>query len=121
MVTMNHVCVHVLDLSRSLDFYQEALGLTVQRRLSMPERGWELVFLGDGVTDYQLELCQETGRTAPFALGDDTPHVALTAQDFDALKARHRELGLVFDELPNGIYFIRDPDGHILEILPLRQ
>ena len=53
-------------------------------------------------------------------LGDDTPHVALVAQDFDALKAQHREMGLIFDELPGGIYFIRDPDGHILEILPPR-
>ena len=40
--------------------------------------------------------------------------MALVAQDFDALKAQHREMGLIFDELPGGIYFIRDPDGHIL-------
>lgn len=120
MVTMNHVCIHVLDLSRSLTFYQNALGLTPQREVSMPDRGWELVFLGDGVTAFQLELCQETRRTQPFVLGDDTPHVALTADDFDALKAKHREMGLIFDELSSGIYFIRDPDGHVLEILPRR-
>lgn len=118
MTSMSHVCVHVFQLSRSIEFYRTALGLTPQRELSMPDRGWELVFLGDGTTPFQLELCQETGRTAPFRLGDDTPHVALTAEDFDALKARHQEMGLIFDELPSGIYFIRDPDGHILEILP---
>lgn len=118
MTTLKHVCIHVLDLKRSLRFYREALGLTPQRELSMPQRGWELVFLGDGVTEFQLELCQEAGRAAPFHLGDDTPHVALVADDFDGLKAQHREQGLIFDELPSGIYFIRDPDGHILEILP---
>lgn len=118
MTTLKHVCIHVLDLKRSLRFYREALGLTPQRELSMPQRGWELVFLGDGITEFQLELCQEAGRTEPFHLGDDTPHVALVADGFDALKAQHREQGLIFDELPSGIYFIRDPDGHILEILP---
>ena len=51
-------------------------------------------------------------------MGDDTPYVALVAEDFDGLKAKHRAMGLVFDELPSGIYFIKDPDGNILEILP---
>lgn len=118
MTTLKHVCVHVLDLERSIHFYQEALGLVPQREVSMPQRGWDLVFLGDGVTNFQLELCQERDRTEPFRLGDDTPHVALVADNFQQLKARHRVQGLIFDELPSGIYFIKDPDGHILEILP---
>lgn len=118
MTTLKHACVHVLELERSLRFYREALGLTPQREVSMPQRGWELVFLGDGITEFQLELCQEVNRTEPFRLGDDTPHVALVAQDFEGLKAQHRAQGLIFDELPSGIYFIKDPDGHILEILP---
>lgn len=118
MITMNHICVRVLDLARSVTFYKETLDLTIQRELDMPDRGWKLIFLGDGVTDFQLELCKETVRTEPYQLGDDTPHVALVAEDFDGLKAKHRAMGLVFDELPSGIYFIKDPDGHILEILP---
>ena len=118
MITMKHVCVHVLDLDRSIAFYRDALGLTPQRTVDMPDRGWQLVFLGDGVTGFQLELCQETGRTQPYVLGDDTPHVALVAQDFEETKAKHQTMGLVFDELASGIYFIKDPDGHLLEILP---
>ena len=118
MTTIDHVCVHVLDLDRSAAFYRDALGLTPVRALDMPNRGWKLLFLGDGTTDFQLELCQETDRTEPYQLGNDTPHVALRARDFDALKASHRAQGLIFDELDSGIYFIQDPDGHILEILP---
>lgn len=120
MTTLNHVCVRVLDLDRSVAFYNEALGLTPQRELTMEDRGWRLIFLGDGVTQFQLELCKELGRTQPYRLGDDTPHVALIAQDFEGLKAKHKAAGLIFDELASGIYFIRDPDGHILEILPPR-
>ena len=118
MTAMSHICIRVLDLEKSIAFYKENLGLTIQREISMPDRGWELVFLGDGTTDYQLELCKETARTEPYALGDDTPHIGLVAQDFDNLKAKHKAAGLIFDELNGTIYFIKDPDGHILEILP---
>ena len=45
-------------------------------------------------------------------------HVAVTAKEFEALKARHRAEGRIVDELAGGIYFIQDPDGHLLEILP---
>lgn len=121
MTTIDHTCIHVLDLDRSATFYRDALGLTPVRSLDMPDRGWQLLFLGDSTTDFQLELCRETNRTEPYHLGDDTPHLALRAQDFDALKAKHRALGLIFDELNGGIYFIKDPDGHILEILPPKQ
>ena len=118
MNTLAHAAIRVLDLERSIIFYREALGLTVQRELDMPDRGWKLAFLGDGITEFQLELCKETARTHTYALGDDAPHVALTAEDFDGCKAKHRAMGLICDELANGIYFIKDPDGHILEILP---
>ena len=118
MTAMSHICIRVLDLKKSIAFYKENLGLTIQREISMPDRGWELVFLGDGTTSYQLELCKETARTEPYHLGDDTPHIGLVAQEFDTLKAKHKAAGLIFDELNGTIYFIKDPDGHILEILP---
>ena len=86
MPTLSHACVRVLDLARSVAFYRKTLGLTPQRELTMEDRGWHLVFLGDGVTPFQLELCRELQRTEPYRLGDDTPHVALVSQDFQGLK-----------------------------------
>lgn len=118
MTTINHVCIRVLDLERSVAFYREALGLTPVRELTIEDRGWQLVFLGDGETGFQLELCKEMGRTQPYALGDDCPHVALISRNFAALKQTHRDAGQIVDEMPSGIYFLRDPDGHLLEILP---
>ena len=54
-------------------FYRETLGLTPQRELTMEDRGWHLVFLGDGVTPFQLELCRELQRTEPTAWGMTPP------------------------------------------------
>ena len=112
MTTMSHVCIRVLDLDRSLTFYRDALGLVPQREMTMEDRGWHLVFLGDNETPFQLELCKEIARTQPYHLGD------VTAKEFETLKARHRAEGRIVDELAGGIYFIQDPDGHLLEILP---
>lgn len=39
MTTLKHVCVRVLDLDRSVAFYQEALGLTPQREVTMADPG----------------------------------------------------------------------------------
>ena len=62
MPTLSHACVRVLDLARSVAFYRETLGLTPQRELTMEDRGWHLVFLGDNETPFQLELCKEIVR-----------------------------------------------------------
>ncbi len=35
--------------------------------------------------------------------------MALVSQDFQGLKAKHQAMGLIFDELANGIYFIKTP------------
>ena len=118
MTTMSHVCIRVLDLDRSLTFYRDALGLVPQREMTMEDRGWHLVFLGDNETPFQLELWKVIARTLPFHLWDDTPEVSVSAKEFVALKARHRAEGRIVDELAGGIYFIQDPDGHLLEILP---
>ena len=41
MTTIDHTCIHVLDLDRSAAFYRDALGLTPVRSLDMPDRGWQ--------------------------------------------------------------------------------
>ena len=39
MTTMSHICIRVLNLEKSIAFYKENLGLTIQREISMPDRG----------------------------------------------------------------------------------
>lgn len=52
----NHYNYNVLDLEKSMAFYEAALGLKEVRRKEAPDGSWKLVYLGDGVTDFQLEL-----------------------------------------------------------------
>jgi lactoylglutathione lyase len=117
--TFAHNNLNVLDLERSLAFYNMALGLEEVRRIAPADGSFILVFLGDGVTEHKLELTWMRDRQEPYNLGDNEFHLAFRVDDFEAAHKRHKEIGAVcFENQAMGIYFIEDPDGYWLEILP---
>lgn len=86
----NHNNLNVLDLEKSIQFYKDALGLTWLRDMDRP-----------------------------YDLGDNEIHLAFTVDDMDAALAHHKEMNCVcFENKSMGIYFIEDPDGYWLEIVP---
>lgn len=119
MLQFNHFNFNVLDLDRSLAFYRQALGLTPVREKEAEDGSFKLMYLGDGETGFSLELTWLRGRTEPYDLGECEFHLAFVTGAFEALRARHRAMGCVCFENPEmGIYFIEDPDGYWLEIVP---
>ena len=116
---ITHCNINVLDIERSRNFYEKALGLTEVRRKESTD--FTLVYLGDGETGFQLELTCLHDRKEPYDLGDNESHIAFMAEDFDSARRLHDEMGCVcFDNPGMGIYFIEDPDGYWLEVLPKR-
>ncbi|MFA6003640.1 MAG: VOC family protein [Elusimicrobiota bacterium] len=114
-----HNNLNVLDLQKSLDFYASALGLQEVRRISPPDHSFILVFLGDGATPHQLELTWLQDRKQKYELGDNEFHLAFTTADYAGAHARHKQMGCIcYENEKMGIYFIADPDGYWLEILP---
>jgi len=114
-----HNNFNVLDLEKSLKFYEEALGLREVRRMEAPDGSFILVYLGDGTTPHQLELTWLRDRTEPYNLGENEFHLAFVTEDFEAAHACHKEMGcIVFENEAMGIYFITDPDNYWLEIIP---
>ena len=121
MFTFNHFNFNVFDLERSLKFYDEALGLKPVREKAAADGSFRIVFLGDGVTDFQLELTWLRDRTEPYDLGEQEYHLAFKTEDFDAAHAKHEVMGCICFENPSmGIYFLEDPDGYWIEIIPDR-
>lgn len=121
MLQFNHFNFNVLDLDRSLHFYKEALGLSPVREKEAKDGSFKLVFLGDGETDFTLELTCVKGRTQPYDLGECEFHLAFQTDAFEKLYARHEALGCICYRNPEmGIYFIEDPDGYWIEIVPVR-
>lgn len=122
MLTFNHFNFNVSDLNRSLAFYKEALGLTpVGERKEAPDGSYIIVFLGDGKTDFRLELTWLRDHPQKYDLGECEFHLALRAEDYAAEYARHGKMGCIcFENTKMGIYFIEDPDGYWIEIIPTR-
>ena len=121
MLTFNHFNFNVTDLDASLRFYREALGLEPVRRKEAEDGSFVLVFLGDGKTGFQLELTWLRDHPQKYDLGECEFHLAFQAADFDAVHAKHEAMGCICYENPQmGIYFISDPDGYWIEIIPVR-
>ena len=122
MTRFDHFNFNVLDLERSLDFYRRALDLTPVRQKEAEDGSFRLVYLGDAAgSPFQLELTWLRDRTAPYDLGECEFHLALRTDQFEEMHARHREMGCICFENPAmGIYFIADPDGYWIEIVPER-
>ena len=119
MFAFTHYNFNVLNLEKSLDFYDTALGLKEVRRKTDPAGNWILVYLGDGVTGFTLELTWLKDRTESYNLGENEFHLAFHTDDYDLAYKKHKELGCICYENPEmGIYFIHDPDNYWLEILP---
>ena len=114
-----HNNLNVYDLEKSLHFYSEALGLKETRRINAEDGSFTIVFLSDDSTPHLLELTWLRDMDRAYNLGDNEFHLALRVDDFEAAYAKHKEMGCICYENPSmGIYFIADPDGYWIEIIP---
>lgn len=114
-----HNNINVKNLEQSIAFYEEALGLRETRRIDGPDGAFTIVYLGDGVTPHLLELTWLKEHPQAYNLGENEFHLALRADDFAAAHEKHQEMGCIcFENTAMGIYFIVDPDGYWVEIIP---
>ena len=116
-----HQNFNVVDLDKSIHFYQEALGLHVVREKKAENGSFILVFMTDDAGLFQLELTWLKDHPAPYDLGEAEFHLAFITEDMEAAHALHEEMSCIcFENKGMGIYFIADPDGYWLEIIPKR-
>jgi lactoylglutathione lyase len=119
--TIDHFNINVFDLEKSLAFYTKALGLSEVKRKEAKDGSYIIVFLGDGKTANKLELTWLKAMERPYNLGDEEFHVAFRTPDFEAAHRLHATMGCIcFENKEMGIYFIKDPDGYWIEVVPLR-
>jgi lactoylglutathione lyase len=117
----DHFNFNVSDLEKSIEFYHKALGLKEKRRKTAEDGSFILVYLTDGQTGFSLELTWLRDRTTPYELGDGEFHLCLrVAGNYDEVHQYHQSMGCVcFENTAMGLYFIEDPDGYWIEILPV--
>lgn len=117
--TFCHNNINVFDLEKSIDFYDKALGLKVVKEKKSADGSFKLAFLSDEATTHQLELTWLRDMDRPYELGDNEIHLAFLVDDYDGAHAMHQEMGCIcYENTAMGIYFISDPDGYWMEIIP---
>jgi catechol 2,3-dioxygenase-like lactoylglutathione lyase family enzyme len=132
----NHVGQCVTDLPRSRRFYEELLGFEFDRAIRPPDDpsakllsidppvGMEVVYLRRDGLILELLHFDRPGNPPyrPRAVNEPgLTHISLSVESIDEITARVPDFGgevLEGTRIPNAV-FIRDPDGQLLELLPM--
>ena len=113
----SHVNVYSNDLDKSVRFYEEALGFKVLRTKKVVGREMTLVFMGADDDVERIELMNTPQYIA--GTGSELNHLAICVDDMEEARALHEKMGCI--QMVNekaGLYYIADPDGNWIEILP---
>lgn len=122
--TFDHFNIDVQDLARSIAFYEKALGLKEVRRKVAEDGSYEIVFMGDGESNFVLELTWLRDHADhPFELGENESHLCLRIDgDYEEAREYYRQMGcLCYENHKMHLYFINDPDDYWIEILPKKR
>ena len=120
-----HTMLRVGDMTRSVSFYTDVIGMRVLRTLDNPEEQYSLTFLGFGAESETcvLELTYNYGVTR-YELGTGYGHVAIGVKDIHRACAEIRERGGEIVMEPSSlkgtseiIAFVSDPDGYKIELI----
>ena len=116
----DHFNFNVTDLERSISFYNKALGFVESHRINSNDGTFIIVYLKDNQSDFLLELTWMRDHPQAYDLGECEFHLCVRVPgDYDAVRAFHKEMGVVcYENHDMGLYFIEDPDGYWIEILP---
>lgn len=119
-----HTMIRVLDLDRSIEFYDKAFGFKVADHFDFD--GFALAYLRSPESDFEIELTLNKDREEPYGHGDGYGHVALCVEDLDAEHQRLKDLGLQPLDIKEfhrdgalmaRFFFIQDPDNYKIEVL----
>jgi len=114
----NHCNINVTDLEKSIAFYKEALELEVIREKEASDGSFKLVYLGDGVSPFCLELTWLKDHPQAYELGENESHICMMVDHYEEAHQKHAEMGCIcFENEAMGLYFIHDPDDYWFEIV----
>lgn len=126
MSKLIHTCYRVLDLDRSVAFY-EKLGFEHMHRMPIGDDATN-VFMGLPGDGARLELTHNHDQTEPYEIGTGYGHIAMTVDDLDGTLERLAADGIEPEKppyRPGGrtegprICFVRDPDSYRVELIEL--
>ena len=117
---MVHENYNVVDLDNQWNLFK-SLGLKESRRKEAKDGSYIIVYMSNEEADFELELTWLKEWEGNYNLGDCEFHLAFETDDMEAAHKLHEEMECIcFENKEMGIYFIEDPDGYWLEIVPAK-
>jgi lactoylglutathione lyase len=120
-----HTMLRVVDLKKSIEFYQSILGMKLLRQRDNEQYRYTLAFLGygDESSEAVIELTYNWD-TSEYDLGNAYGHIAIGCTDiYQTCQAISQAGGTITREpgpVKGGtteIAFIKDPDGYSIELI----
>ena len=121
--------MRVKDLEASVDFYTRHFGMKELRRSEYPEGKFTNVFVGysEDPKEPVLELTYNWDQEEPYTLGDAWGHIAIGVTDIYGTCEKMEAEGVNVPRKPGPmkhgttvIAFVRDPDGHSIELIQVK-
>ena len=122
---IHHTMLPVADLDRSVSFYSRLLGMKPMGRRTDESRKVEVGHVGYG-DQPTLELTKDISESAPQSVRPTGIHVAIKVNDLQRLCGILESEKVAFLQPLKGlggrrlVAWIRDPDGHALELVEIR-
>ena len=123
---MLHTMLRVKDLTKSISFYTETLGMQLIRKQDFPDGKFTLAFVGYGAEDSNtvIELTHNWDQYDSYDLGEGYGHIALGVPDIQSTCKDLRAAGANIIREPGPmkhgttiIAFVEDPDGYKIELI----
>lgn len=119
--TFAHYNFNVRDIDASVAFYEKALGFVLSREHKAKDGSFVIKYLTDNATSFLLELTWLRDWDRPYNLGDNEMHlcVRVPAAQYKEIREFHRGMGAIcYENFAMDLYFIADPDGYWIEVVP---
>ncbi|MGK2931507.1 MAG: VOC family protein [Solirubrobacterales bacterium] len=122
MSELIHTCYRILDIDRSVEFYEQ-LGFEEVGRLPIRDEAIN-VFMGLKDDGPRLELTWNRDQEEPYEIGTGYGHIAITVDDMAATVERLSAIGIEPEKPPYSVReggsllcFVRDPDDYRIELI----
>jgi lactoylglutathione lyase len=114
-----HAMVRVRDLSASLHFYCDLLGLKEVRRHDYPEGRFTLIYLATAEGEPEVELTYNYDTPDSYGDARNFGHLAFAVDDIYAACERLQAGGVTVRRPPRDgrMAFVKSPDGISIELL----
>ena len=73
-----HCNINITDINKSVAFYQKALGLKVERTKEANDGSFILTYLGDGLSNFQIELTWLRDHPQTYELGENESQLEIS-------------------------------------------